>query len=214
MELHKSKRLMLVGAGVPLTYQVLFTIFAFVVSQTFLPPWGWLTLHDITDALFIGCPLLAIGLPLSKAWKTIGGRGVPWMDATIAVIAGGLSILIFQRVYYFVIQLVFHIQPNFGFPQSAQDFTAFIVLVVLLGPLGEEMLFRGFFGLLFSKTWQFVLISSILWAGLHVDLIGFIPLLFTGAILALTRARTHSFYPALIIHMLINILSLVSHFST
>ena len=214
MELHKSKRLVLVGVGIPLTYQILFTLFASMVSQTFLLPWGWLFLHYLTDALFIGCPLLAIGLPLTTAWKTIGGRAVAWMNATIAVIAGGLSILLFQGVYFLVIQLLFDIQPNFGFPQSAKDIPAFIVLVVLLGPLGEEMLFRGFFGFLFSKTWQFVLLSSVLWAGLHGDIIGFLPLFFTGIILALTRAKTQSFYPALIIHMLINMLSLVSHFST
>lgn len=211
MKTHPSKRLLLVGI-IPLVYQVIFTIFGYAFPVTIIPPSGWLALHGLTDVLFIVCPLVAIGLPITTAWKAIGGWRVSWTDGTIAVIGGGVSILLFQATYSAILSLVFHIVPDFGFSQSAQDIEAFIFWVILLGPLGEEIYFRGFLNHIFPKVWQYIIVSSLLWAGLHVDIINFIPLLFMGIILALTRVKTHSFYPALIIHILINIVALLFHF--
>lgn len=131
----------------------------------------------------------------------------------LAVILGVLSISLFQIAYWLLLMLLFHVsQPDFGYSQSAQDVLVFFGWAVLLGPLGEEVFFRGFFGILFKKSWQFMLVSSILWAGFHVDLPSFLPLLFTGLVLAWIRIKTHSFYPCIVIHVTINLLALLLHF--
>jgi membrane protease YdiL (CAAX protease family) len=206
------KRLYLVGI-IPLVYQVLYTVFAYTSPETIIPPWAWLALHGITDTLFIVCPLLAIGGPKQSAWKVIGGWGLSWIDLTIAVIVGGLSVFLFQGAYSIVTSLVFHLPPpDFGLTQSAQDILPFVFWVVLVGPTGEETYFRGFYAVLFPKAWQYIVFSSSLWATLHVDLLSFIPLFLTGVVLAFTRKKTNSFYPALCIHMLLNAFALLYHF--
>ncbi len=207
-----NKRVLLVGVGIPLGYQILFTIFAYSIPITLVPPWGWLMLHFLTDTLFIGCPLIAIGLPLKTAWKIVGGWGVGWIDGTIAVAGGGLLVFLIQVSYNVILSLIFHVSSDFGLSQSSKDVIPLIIWIALIGPLGEEVYYRGFLNYIFPKAWQFIIFSSLLWSGLHVDIVSFLPLLLTGIILAVTRVKTHSFYPAVTIHILINIGALCFYF--
>jgi len=80
-------------------------------------------------------------------------------------------------------------------------------LIALLGPIIEEVFFRGFLytalrkraGVLFS-----ILISASLFSLLHTNLLGFVPILALGMLLAYVREKTGSLIPSITIHVIHN----------
>lgn len=207
--------LIFVGAGIPLLYQNLLTLFAFLTPETTLPPAAWVSLHIVTGILFVLCPLLALylsGLTLGEAWRAIGGQKLGLLEGILVVFFGLLAILPLQWLYNIVVYLLFKISPDFGFAQSARDIVPFILLVVVIAPLGEEAFFRGYLGSLKWKPWVFILVSSVLWSATHVDPISFFPLLWVGIVFAYLRWRYQSIFPSLILHIMINGLALMQHF--
>jgi membrane protease YdiL (CAAX protease family) len=205
----------LIGAGIPLLYQTLLTLLAFLAPETILPPAGWVSLHLLTGVLFTGCPVLAVrlaGVSLGEAWRAIGGRRVSLLDGSLAFLVGLLAILPIQWAYNIVAYWLFGLSPAFGFSQSARDLVPFLVLVLVVGPVGEETFFRGYLGSLGWKPWVFIVGSSLLWSAMHLDPLAFLPLLWTGIVFALLRRRLHSFLPSLLLHVSINALALLLHF--
>ncbi len=86
-----------------------------------------------------------------------------------------------------------------------------MLAVLILGPLGEELLFRGFVYRYLLKNrgvTEAVLISSLLFALFHPGVYTLQILLF-GFLLALLRWRTGSLLPPLILHLLNNSWSLL-----
>jgi membrane protease YdiL (CAAX protease family) len=113
----------------------------------------------------------------------------------------------------------------FGDPE-AQDFLILIseepgplLLLVpslaILVPLGEEILFRGFLfaGLMRSRMGGYgaVAITATTWAFLHgqYDILGIIQILMIGVILGFARLRTGSLWVPIILHGLLNLVSVV-----
>jgi membrane protease YdiL (CAAX protease family) len=211
----QKRTLILIGAGVPLLYLTLLTLFAFFPFAALLPPTVWVSLHFLTEILFIICPLLAVylsGLTLGEAWRAIGGRGISLREGSLAVLFGFLAILPFQWLYNVVVYWLFKLSPDFGFSQSAQDIVPFLLLGLVVAPLGEELFFRGYLGSLKGKAWVFIIVSSILWSATHVDPLAFLPFLWIGIVFAYMRLRLQSIFPSLIIHITINVLALLQHF--
>lgn len=211
----EKRTLILIGAGIPLVYQSLLTIVAFIAPETILPPAGWVSLHLLTGLLFTCCPVLAVrlsGVSLGEAWRAIGGRRVSLLDGSIAFLVGLLAILPIQWAYNIVVFWLFGLSPDFGFSQSARDLVPFIILVLVVGPLGEETFFRGYLGKLGWKPWVFILGSSLLWSAMHIDPLAFLPLLWTGIVFAVIRLRLKSFFTSLLLHISINGLALLLHF--
>jgi membrane protease YdiL (CAAX protease family) len=201
----KIQSLIVVGVLIPFIYQIGLSVFAFLTPLTLVPPAGWIALHVLTDCLFVACPLLAVRQPLKEAWRTLGGKQVPWLDGVLAVGIGLLLSYDFEVLYNAVAYTLWQVTPDFGFPQSAQDVVPFVLLVVIIGPVGEETFFRGYFGHLVKRPWLFLLLSSLVWAALHIDPVAFIPYVWTGLILGYLRQRFQSFYPSLALHLLLNV---------
>ena len=206
------RSLIIVGLLIPFTYQILLSTFAYLFPLTLVPPAGWIALHVLTDVLFVVCPLLAVRQPLREAWRTIGGRAVPWLDCAIAVIIGLLATYLFELIYNVVAFYFWRTPPDFGFPQSSQDVVPFVLLVAIIGPIGEETLFRGYFGSLFKNPWVFLPVSALVWDALHVDPGYFLPYLVTGLVFGYLRIRFQSLYPSLALHMLLNVTALLMFF--
>jgi hypothetical protein len=79
--------------------------------------------------------------------------------------------------------------------------------VVILGPLVEEVFFRGaLFGGLrrHNRSWTTVLIVSALFAGAHGSSQLFIPLFAVGMVVTLLRSASGSLWPCLTAHMTFN----------
>ena len=208
------RSLILIGLLIPFAYQLGLTAFGLLAPLTLVPPGGWIALHVLTDVLFVACPLIAVREPLKEAWHTLGGERMPWFDGVLAVIIGLLLSYGFEVLYNVVVYAIWRVTPDFGFPQSSKDMVPFVLLAVIIGPVGEETFFRGYFRSLFKRPWLFLLVSSLVWAALHVDPVAFIPFLWIGLILGYLRLRFQSFYPSLALHVLLNVLALVLFFWT
>jgi membrane protease YdiL (CAAX protease family) len=90
-----------------------------------------------------------------------------------------------------------------------------ILLIVILAPLAEELLFRGYlFGGLREKLsrWPAALIAGVLFGGLHAltGLSAVPPLIFFGVVLCLLYEKTGSVVPAIILHLLNNSVALLA----
>lgn len=88
-----------------------------------------------------------------------------------------------------------------------------VLVVGLVAPVCEEILFRG---VVFRILWKrlgrpgaFVL-SAILFSAAHMDLAHALPLAAVGMVLAWLVSRSGSLYPGMILHALINTISLAS----
>tara|TARA_B100001750_G_scaffold52547_1_gene39918 strand:- start:30 stop:668 length:639 start_codon:yes stop_codon:yes gene_type:complete len=80
--------------------------------------------------------------------------------------------------------------------------------VVVLAPLGEEILFRGFLQKLLEESWQdvtrAVLITSLFFAFIHMNPVWVIQIYFLGVMLGYLAWKTGSILTSLILHSLNN----------
>jgi membrane protease YdiL (CAAX protease family) len=93
-------------------------------------------------------------------------------------------------------------------PDEIGKLSGSMLLVIIMGPLGEEILFRGiaYTGLRRKRgKWKALIISSIVFALAHVQLIHFIPILISGIALAYLFQRTGSLIPSITFHVLYNL---------
>ncbi len=80
-------------------------------------------------------------------------------------------------------------------------------LIALLGPITEEVFFRGFLYSALKKTLGIasaIIISGFLFSFLHINLLGFIPILALGVFLAYIREKTGSLVPCITVHIVHN----------
>lgn len=85
-------------------------------------------------------------------------------------------------------------------------FLQFLAIGVI-GPINEEILYRGLYQQLFTKHWGAILgilVSSFIFALDHIDIPFFIPLFISGVILALFRHLYQSLWAPILLHMLLN----------
>ena len=81
------------------------------------------------------------------------------------------------------------------------------LLIALLGPITEEVFFRGFlYGALRKRLGiaSAVIISGFLFSFLHINLLGFISILALGIFLAYMREKTGSLIPSITVHIVHN----------
>jgi membrane protease YdiL (CAAX protease family) len=102
--------------------------------------------------------------------------------------------------------------PNHWEPRHAAAFALNLVALAVVGPIVEELTFRGLGFTLLARYGPTVAILAIgvlfaLWHGLVQAL----PVLFVfGVGLAYLRSRTDSVYPGMILHMLFNAIALLT----
>ena len=91
-------------------------------------------------------------------------------------------------------------------PQKGSTVLA-LLAVAIIPAIAEELAFRGIIlnGLLrgFPKSWAIVL-SSVMFAVMHMSTIRFLPTFCIGLLLAYTAIQTRSIFPGMIIHALNN----------
>jgi membrane protease YdiL (CAAX protease family) len=164
-------------------------------------------------AAFFGSALLAVAvavLPLGRrAVGALGFRPVGWRP----IVGGTLAALLISVA---VTQL--GVEPE-GIKQAMEIakepplFLASLLLMGVLAPLVEEMVFRGLlYGWLAGLWggWAAWLISSICFAAAHVELAHVLLVLPLGLWLGWLRRRTDSLWPSLVAHMVNNSLAVAA----
>jgi membrane protease YdiL (CAAX protease family) len=105
-------------------------------------------------------------------------------------------------------QVLFH-----EFPRTTGGIVLFVILVVFMAPLFEEIFFRGFLFRGFSSSWGWVAgacVSAAVFGIAHLQLDVFVPLFALGFALAWVYKRTGSLWTAIAFHALFNALSVLA----
>ena len=89
-------------------------------------------------------------------------------------------------------------------PESITGFILLFTAVVIVAPLGEELLFRGFLQQVLEKHWKditrAVLVTALLFAMIHMNPYWFIQIYILGILLGFLAWKTNSVIPPLILH--------------
>ena len=97
-------------------------------------------------------------------------------------------------------------------PETILEFILLFLAIVIIAPLGEELLFRGFLQQILEKDWgditRAILITSLVFATIHMNVYWFIQIYFLGIILGFLAWKTKSVLPSLILHGINNAMAL------
>lgn len=150
-------------------------------------------------------------------------RQLSWISSTIAAVRTLLFALpvmvVFSLAWVMILQAL-------GMPTDLQDLVgtiheadntfylvALVVLAVVVAPINEELLFRGGLFRYCNKrlpTPLAMLLSAVPFALLHMNWFSFMPLVVLGCFLCLVTLKTGSLKPAMIMHALFNLNSILS----
>jgi membrane protease YdiL (CAAX protease family) len=145
-------------------------------------------------------------------WKTLGLRSFNWGMIRLGC---GLMLLSFAfNLIYGLLLALFDLRIQIDLaPILAELSSPWLLLFggTVIAPIVEEIFFRGFIfaGLRQQYGWQrAALISSALFALLHLTPTAILPILILGYIFAYLYHRSGSIWPAILMHMLTNSLAL------
>ena len=98
-------------------------------------------------------------------------------------------------------------------PDSFLGAILLFIAVVILAPLGEEIIFRGFLQQILEKYWkdvtQAILFTALIFSLIHMNPYWFVQIYFLGVILGFLAWKTKSIIAPLILHSLNNSMALL-----
>ena len=101
-------------------------------------------------------------------------------------------------------------------PETFLGFILLFIAVAIIAPIGEELLFRGFFQQVLEKHWKDVtraiLITALLFSMIHMNPYWFAQIYILGVILCFIAWKTQSVLPALILHGMNNAMAMLFAF--
>ena len=149
-------------------------------------------------------------------WYTLGFRKFKWIILAIAL-ALLFAFYIFSA-FWASFLAIWDLQPQPDMGTLTDDMTfpwLLIIGTVIFAPLLEEVFFRGFVFAGFRQRygWQKgALISSAMFAIVHLQPLAFPPLFLMGYILAFIYQRSNSIWPCIILHFVVNGLAMLVEF--
>jgi membrane protease YdiL (CAAX protease family) len=133
---------------------------------------------------------------------------------TVSCIGVGLLSSIIYLVYssiakYYGITIP---QPDFSFPSQRGYLFLFLMYVCFIGPILEEIIFRGFILKSMQKYGNFtaIVVSSILFSMFHLNLVQFINPVLMGIVLAFIAIKSKSIFPSMIAHIFNNTIAFIA----
>jgi membrane protease YdiL (CAAX protease family) len=163
----------------------------------------------VQDLAFVGVPILLSWLMFRRvvpAW--FGVNRTPLWPAVGMTLLMMLSYYVLSAVYAGLLDLSEpdQLPDSLGVEQSTAALIAVCILVTVIAPIAEEVLFRGFmFGAL--RNWRGPIVSAVITGivfgaihagGTEVEFL--VPLALLGVFLALLRWRTGSLLPCMVVH--------------
>jgi len=101
-------------------------------------------------------------------------------------------------------------------PDNPLSMLLLIITIVLLAPIGEELLFRGFLQKYLETAWgditKAILLSSLFFAAIHFNPYWLIQIYLLGVLLGYIAWQTQSVISSIIFHVIINASSLIFTF--
>jgi len=177
---------------------------------------------DLAGILFVlyfvgsihGQDIRAIGLTGKKIFKNI----VYGISGYIAVIPTLLITLLLTALFVALFKVRAPVQPLVDMMVKEDNVHILLyssIFAAVAGPVMEEIFFRGFMYAALRKRvgvlWA-IMISSLIFSMLHAHLIGFLPIMILGMLLAYLYERTGSLTASITLHILHNLASLIMVF--
>ena len=101
-------------------------------------------------------------------------------------------------------------------PDTFIGFILLFIAVSIIAPLGEELIFRGFFQQVLEKHWKDVtraiLVTALFFAMIHMNPYWFFQIYILGVILGFLAWKTKSVIPSLILHSMNNTMAMFFSF--
>jgi len=132
---------------------------------------------------------------------------------TISCIGVGLISRIIYLIYSTIIK---HYgiripEPDFSFPTQSKYLILFLLYVCLIGPILEEILFRGIILKSMQKYGNLtaIIVSSILFSMFHLNLVKFVNPVLMGIVLGFIAIKSKSIVPSIIAHIFNNTITFI-----
>lgn len=102
-------------------------------------------------------------------------------------------------------------QPDFSFPTQKVFLMIFLIYVCLLGPILEEIIFRGFILRSMQKYGNLtaIIVSSVLFSMFHLNLVQFVNPVLVGILLAFIAIKSESIFPSMAAHIFNNTMNFI-----
>lgn len=118
----------------------------------------------------------------------------------------GINLFVGAIIQPVVKKLTGGIPVNFNVPDDVGGLLLYVITVCVVGPVFEELIFRGYIlGSLkpYGNTFA-VVVSAVLFAIMHGNLVQGIPTFFCGLILGFAYVKYESIYAVIKMHILVN----------
>lgn len=176
-------------------------------------------------ALFVGYIVIALMIfyfaiaRRSAGWSDLGFRPFDFARSLGLVVAWFFLVKVISFVYTIIAQRI-GLEPSEDvlrrvpevFGEGTVGFLLAVIVVAVLAPFVEELLFRGFIYPVFRQRWGLtvaLVANSLLFGLFHFNLFLFIPITIIGFALAYLYEITDSLGPPIMLHALNNFLSVV-----
>ncbi len=149
-------------------------------------------------------PLRTLGLRARGMWRLIG-VGIAGYSVFLTVMVAVAAAI--GAIFGGGIRLAQTTEEVLGSARSPGEIAVYFVLVSVLAPIAEEIIFRGYVyaGLRrFLPARSAIILGAVLFAGVHLNSDAFLIIALIGALLCLLYERTRSLLPGMIAHGLHN----------
>lgn len=132
---------------------------------------------------------------------------------TISCIGTGMISSIVYAIYSTILELggITIPQPDFSFPTQSKYLILFLIYVCFLGPILEEIIFRGFILKSMQRYGNLtaIITSSILFSMFHLNLVQFVNPVLMGIVFAFIAIKSKSIVPSMIAHIFNNSITFI-----
>lgn len=173
----------------------------------------------IRDILVAGLVLFIVAKIYRRPVSELGLTGKKWLRSAAAGLLGYWALIPALVCLLFVVAgtaQLFKYEPapqpvvQMYLKKSTEPYLLyFTFFVAIVGPIIEEVFFRGFTYTAFRKKWGVrgaVLGSSAVFALMHMNVIAFFPIFALGIFLAYLFEKTGSLVPSMTVHMIHNLI--------
>jgi membrane protease YdiL (CAAX protease family) len=197
------------GLGLALPAVLIGTLAVELIQDVRIKDAVALTVYEL--ALVV--PVIAILVARRAGVKSLGFR-----PFTVDNLALGCGLLV---ATYMAIIIHNSILLALGVPTQAESMQKLLEMTdspwgialggVIVAPLVEEIVFRGFFFQGLRQAYgskKAILVSSLVFAGMHLQLEALIPTFILGCTLAYVFDKANSIWPGALLHLLVNLLGI------
>lgn len=151
--------------------------------------------------------------------EAVGMRAVDGPVAWLGIALGaGLGLRIISTIYSVVMLAMgwrlpgWDADPTRFFPHTPLGGLAMVLVVAIGAPIAEETVFRGIVLPSAMAKWGAalgVLVTSLVFAAMHLSVFAFLPILAVAWVLASLRMRSGSLWPAIVCHATFNCIGII-----